>query len=187
MEKSSIPPNNIPIISLIGYSKSGKTASIESLIKYLQTKGYFICTLKHTSQENFTIDTKGKNTWRYSQAGSNVVMSHSANESALMMNLSLKQEELLQLSRDIANSPMVNKKKQKSIFILEGFRNISLKHILCASNLEDIISQMNENIIAIAGKISSELDFVSEYADQINIPILNLLTNPEEVLDLLKI
>jgi molybdopterin-guanine dinucleotide biosynthesis protein B len=187
LAKSSTNLDNIPIISFVGYSKSGKTASIESLILYFQTKGYFICTLKHTSQENFTIDTKGKNTWRYSQAGSNVVLSHSANESALMINLSLSQEELIEFTKYISNSPVVNKSKQKPIFILEGFRNLSLKHILCASNLEDIISQKNDKTIAIAGKISSNLDSMSKFADQVKLPIVNLLEHPEKVLDLLKI
>ena len=187
LAETSTHLEKILIISFIGYSKSGKTASIEAVIQYLQTKSYFICTLKHTSQENFTIDTRGKNTWRYSQAGSNVVLSHSANESALMMNLSLSQEELVEFTKYISNSPVVNKSKQKPIFILEGFRNLSLKHILCASNLEDITSQKNDKIIAIAGKISSNLDFMSKFANQVKLPIVNLLEHPEKVLDLLQI
>ncbi len=58
-----------PIISIIGKSKSGKTALIEKLILELKSKGYRVATIKHTPR-GVDLDEPGKDSWRHLQAGS---------------------------------------------------------------------------------------------------------------------
>ena len=58
-----------PIISVIGKSKSGKTALIEKLILELKSKGYRMATIKHTPR-GVDLDEPGKDSWRHLQAGS---------------------------------------------------------------------------------------------------------------------
>ncbi|MCP4761867.1 MAG: hypothetical protein GY870_08795, partial [archaeon] len=53
--------NKPKVIEFKGFSKSGKTTIIESLIRHLKSKNYSISSIKHIHIENFTIDTPGKN------------------------------------------------------------------------------------------------------------------------------
>ena len=61
-----------PIISIVGKSKSGKTTLLESLITELKRRGRKVATMKHTHHD-FEMDETGKDSWRFSQAGSKVV------------------------------------------------------------------------------------------------------------------
>lgn len=58
-----------PIVSIIGKSKSGKTAIIEKLVGELKSRGYRVATIKHTPR-GMTFDEADKDSWRHIQAGS---------------------------------------------------------------------------------------------------------------------
>jgi len=60
-----------PIISIVGKSESGKTTLLEGLIAELKRRGYRVVIMKH-SGEDVELDTVNKDTWRFSQAGSEV-------------------------------------------------------------------------------------------------------------------
>jgi molybdopterin-guanine dinucleotide biosynthesis protein B len=62
----------LPIISVVGKSKSGKTAFIEKLILELKSRGYRMATIKHAPQ-GVDLDEPGKDSWRHLQAGSQAV------------------------------------------------------------------------------------------------------------------
>jgi len=59
----------VPIISIVGKSKSGKTTLIERLVLELKSRGYKVATIKHTTHPVAT-DKPGKDSWRHIQAGS---------------------------------------------------------------------------------------------------------------------
>ena len=61
-----------PIISVVGKSKSGKTTLLEGLIAELKRRSRKVTTMKHTHHD-FEMDEVGKDSWRFSQAGSDVV------------------------------------------------------------------------------------------------------------------
>lgn len=58
-----------PIVSIIGKSRSGKTAIIEKLVRELKSRGYQVATIKHTPH-GMTFDEADKDSWRHIQAGS---------------------------------------------------------------------------------------------------------------------
>lgn len=62
----------LPVVSIVGQGKSGKTTLIEKLIPEFKARGYRVATVKHTHQD-LELDTPGKDSWRYAQAGSNAV------------------------------------------------------------------------------------------------------------------
>jgi molybdopterin-guanine dinucleotide biosynthesis protein B len=62
----------LPIVSIVGHSKSGKTTLIERLIVEFKRRGYRVATVKH-SHRDFDMDQRGKDTWRYGEAGSDVI------------------------------------------------------------------------------------------------------------------
>jgi len=59
----------LPIVSIVGKSKSGKTTLIEKLIRELNSRGYRVGTIKHTP-EGMSFDEPGKDSWRHIDAGS---------------------------------------------------------------------------------------------------------------------
>ena len=74
------------IISVVGKAKSGKTTLLESLIIELKQRGYKVAVIKH-ALEDIELDKQGKDTWRFSQIGSDVVAISSGNKLALMKKL----------------------------------------------------------------------------------------------------
>ena len=61
-------------IVFLGYSGGGKTRAIVSIVRELVKAGRKVGTLKSIHDEDFTIDTKGKDTWRHAAAGASVVV-----------------------------------------------------------------------------------------------------------------
>ncbi|MDD5647717.1 MAG: molybdopterin-guanine dinucleotide biosynthesis protein B, partial [Dehalococcoidia bacterium] len=62
----------VPIIAIVGKSGVGKTVIMEKLIAEFKSRGYRVGTVKHAHQ-TIDLDEPGKDTWRYSQAGSDAV------------------------------------------------------------------------------------------------------------------
>ncbi len=74
-----------PIVSIVGKSNSGKTTLLESLIVELKRRGHRVAVLKH-SGSNIEPDTVNKDTWRFSQAGSEIAAVSSESKFALFKN-----------------------------------------------------------------------------------------------------
>jgi len=102
------------IIQFKGFSKSGKTTDIESVIKYLKGKNLKVAAIKNIHAENFSMDETGKNTWRMSEAGADPVISLSSNETAFITKKHLKLDEIIAVSKEIAV-------KKIDYIIAEGF------------------------------------------------------------------
>src|SRR3989304_4479684 len=64
----------VPLITIIGKSRAGKTTLMENLITELKRRGYRVGTIKHHSPPGFEIDQPGKDSWRHAQAGSDHVV-----------------------------------------------------------------------------------------------------------------
>lgn len=58
----------VPLISFVGKSNSGKTTLVEKLIPELRRRGYSVGVIKNTSHQ-IKLDTPGKDTYRFQQAG----------------------------------------------------------------------------------------------------------------------
>ncbi len=75
-----------PIVSIVGKSDSGKTTLLEALIKVLGQRGYRIAVIKHAA-DAFEPDTPNKDSWRFSQAGSEVSAISSKDRLAVIRRL----------------------------------------------------------------------------------------------------
>ena len=64
--------NEIPVVCLAGFSKSGKTTFLEKLIAELKCRGYRVGVIKHTHHK-VAFDKPGTDTWRHTQAGADMV------------------------------------------------------------------------------------------------------------------
>jgi molybdopterin-guanine dinucleotide biosynthesis protein MobB len=106
----------VPVaIAVVGGKKSGKTATIESLSKELTQRGYKIAAVKHIPEPDFTIDTKGKDTWKFAQSGAKIVVAVSAAEIA-----TIEKTE----SRNLSLKAILRKCRDSDLVLLEGFRKL---------------------------------------------------------------
>jgi len=62
----------VPVIAIVGRSGVGKTVIMEKLIAEFKSRGYRVGAVKHTHQ-TIDLDAPGKDTWRYTEAGSDAV------------------------------------------------------------------------------------------------------------------
>lgn len=61
------------LLTIVGHSGSGKTTLIEKLIPALTQRGLRVATIKH-AHHTVQLDTPGKDSWRYTQAGAALSM-----------------------------------------------------------------------------------------------------------------
>lgn len=75
----------IPIVSFVGHSGSGKTTFIEKLIPLLVKAGVKTAIIKH-DVHGFEMDKPGKDTWRHKKAGAAATIISSAGKIGLVMD-----------------------------------------------------------------------------------------------------
>ncbi|MDD2619688.1 MAG: molybdopterin-guanine dinucleotide biosynthesis protein B [Syntrophomonadaceae bacterium] len=63
----------IPVIGFVGYSNSGKTMVVSSMIKILSKRGYRVAAIKHASH-GYDIDIPGKDSWQHYESGAQKVI-----------------------------------------------------------------------------------------------------------------
>jgi molybdopterin-guanine dinucleotide biosynthesis protein B len=72
-----------PVVSFVGNSGVGKTTFLEKLIPELKGRGYRVASIKH-DVHSFEIDYPGKDSWRLTEAGSDIVVLSSREKLALI-------------------------------------------------------------------------------------------------------
>ena len=172
----------IPILAVIGTSKSGKTTLMEFIISHLSRKGLNVGAGKHVHHSGFSFDTKEKDTWRFSQSGAKVVVCVAPEETAIVKKESSQNrlDGLLDLVRD----------EKLDLLILEGFHSLIAKRkdvykIIVAKNGEDVRRTLEgtvDPILAITVPFAKK----KEVSSRAGIPLLDLENNGEEILNLVK-
>lgn len=82
-------------VAVVGFKKSGKTTVVEGLVRELVKRGYRVGTIKHIREEEFSMDTPGKDTWRHARAGASVIVSLAPREVATITKRSANLEEIM--------------------------------------------------------------------------------------------
>ena len=86
-----------PVFIFVGHSGSGKTTLIEKLLSELTARGLRVATIKH-AHHKVVLDTPGKDSWRYKQAGAVMSMLITTKELQLIAD-AVEQREPEQLAR----------------------------------------------------------------------------------------
>ncbi|WP_027016870.1 molybdopterin-guanine dinucleotide biosynthesis protein B [Comamonas composti] len=71
------------VIGFAGYSGSGKTCLVESLVRLLCEQGQSVSVVKH-AHHDFDVDQPGKDSWRHRKAGASEVVLASGRRLVLM-------------------------------------------------------------------------------------------------------
>jgi molybdopterin-guanine dinucleotide biosynthesis protein B len=161
----------IPIVSIVGYSNSGKTTLIEKMIPELARRGLCVATIKH-NRKGFEIDHEGKDSWRHRRAGAGVTVLASPGKVAVMADTDGDPgpEELSErFIRDV------------DVILSEGFKgNPHPKIEVYRKSLgRDFISRSDAMLLAVAGDSPEgieapcfDLDDVAGLADLIERKVL---------------
>jgi molybdopterin-guanine dinucleotide biosynthesis protein B len=138
----------IPIISIIGKSKSGKTTLLEKLIAELKRRGYRVATIKHHSHAGFDIDRPGKDSWRHARAGSDHVFIAAPDKLA----------SYRLLERELTLDEVAADVKDVDIILTEGYKRAGKPalEIVRAANSTEILGEENQRF-ALAADIPLDL------------------------------
>lgn len=102
---------NIPVISFVGYSGSGKTTFIEKLIPELKKRNIRLAVVKHDAHK-FSIDKEGKDTYRFAEAGADIVSISSSEKIAIIEKT----------NKELVLEDIIKKIRNVDLIITEGYR-----------------------------------------------------------------
>lgn len=94
------------VFIFVGHSGSGKTTLIEKLLRELTDRGLQAATIKH-AHHKVVLDTPGKDSWRYKQAGASMSMLVTSNELQLVADAVDRREPEQLAQRFLGESDVV--------------------------------------------------------------------------------
>ena len=166
------------IIAVIGSKKSGKTTTVEALVRGLTKRGYQVATVKHVSEKCFTLDTEGKDTWRHAQAGAKTMVVVAPNELGIIKKLDTTKLGLQEIVEHSQNNV--------DFVILEGFRSLveqepSMPKIVAVKAYDEAVETLKrfKSIIAFTGPAAPT-------AKKLSIPVVDILEEPEKLVEIIE-
>jgi molybdopterin-guanine dinucleotide biosynthesis protein B len=163
-----------PAIAVVGAKKVGKTTTTEKLITELTRRGYKVAAIKYISEPDFTMDTPGKDTWRYQQAGAKTIIAVSPNETATI------EKEATPLTA------LLKKCEDNDIILIEGFKKTVAKKttipkIAVVTTQEEAAAALEayKPIIAFSGPYNTK-------PASPDTPYADATKNPEKLVDLIE-
>lgn len=153
------------VISVIGISGSGKTTTVETIIRGLKEKRYSVGSVKDIHFEAFAMDTPGTNTHRHRQAGAELVTARGLKETDFLFPESLSMEKILSFY-------------QQEWVVLEGVKELNVPKIVCGHDWQGVEALLGPGTLAIAGRVANT--GAQEYK---GIPVLNAVDRPQELVD----
>jgi len=166
----------MPIIAVVGSRQSGKTTTVEAIVRGLTEKGYRVATTKHIHETDFTMDTEGKDTWRHAQAGAKTIMSVAPREWTIIRKIDIAKLNL--------NTFVQQCEKEADILILEGFRkhvakNLAIPKVVTVKNKNEVSETLEyfKPILAFAGPAKVTVG-------DIKIPRIDVLREPQKLVEI---
>lgn len=155
----------IPYLAFVGFSGSGKTTLISQIIAQLKLKSYRVGILKHDAHD-FQMDVEGKDTYKYGEAGADLI----AISSTAKFNMLEKLQQPLELDEILLRFHGVD------LIIIEGYKQANVPKILVARTLDQLVlyNQLSQ-VIAIATTFAEGSHEVSSLIKQsTNLTLLDL-------------
>ena len=153
------------IFSVVGITQSGKTTTVENLIRELTRRRYRAGSIKEIHYEAFAIDREGSNTHRHKEAGSLLVTARGYFETDLLFPEALPLEQILSYY-------------DHDFVIMEGVTDSCAPKIITAHTTAEVDERLDGTVFAISGVLSNEM---TEYR---GIPVINAITQTQLLTDL---
>ena len=133
------------VISVVGHSKTGKTTTIENIIRELVRRNFTVGTIKEIHFHDFKMDVEGTNTHRHRAAGAMTVTARGDRETDILFDHKLPVNRILSFH-------------DEDYVIMEGVRDTSAPKIVTAEDSEGIEAKLDSTTFAISGKIAGEIE-----------------------------
>jgi molybdopterin-guanine dinucleotide biosynthesis protein B len=167
----------LKVVSVIGTKKSGKTTTTENLISELSKLGYKVAAIKHVPERDFTLDTPGKDTYRFAQHGAKTIVAFSAKEITTIEKVP---------AETVPFEKLMEKCRGNDIVLVEGLKQIMAKNkdipkISIVKTQEEALNAKKayEPILAFSGPYDTQNLFPET-------PYINALTEPEKLATLIE-
>ncbi|MFZ5969086.1 MAG: molybdopterin-guanine dinucleotide biosynthesis protein B [Bacillota bacterium] len=155
------------VFSVFGVTQSGKTTTIENIIRELKRRKYSVGSVKEIHFEEFAIDQHGSNTHRHRQAGADLVTARGHYETDILFPTKLSVEEILRFY-------------DHDFVLLEGVTDSNVPKIITAHSEEEILERLDGTVFAISGRIAEHIEEFQR------IPVLNSVNNIQGLVDLIE-
>jgi molybdopterin-guanine dinucleotide biosynthesis protein B len=133
----------VPIISVVGKSKVGKTTLLEKLLPEIKKRGYRVAVIKH-DVHGFDIDRPGKDTWKHARAGADIVVISSPQKMAIIEKV----------DREKTLAEIASKLDHVDLIITEGYKRQDKPKIeVFRSEVSDTLLCKREELIAVATNV----------------------------------
>lgn len=132
---------SIPVVSIVGQrSNSGKTTLLVKLIAEAKRRGWRVAAVKH-DVHGFEMDKPGKDTWKFAQAGADVVVISSQEKMAMIEKV--REERTL--------DEVIQRIKDVDLIFTEGYKHANRPRIeVFRSEVHEELLSKPEQLIAIA-------------------------------------
>lgn len=108
--------SSIPMFAFSAFSGTGKTTLIEKIVVNLKAKGLRVAVIKHDAHK-FEIDREGKDSWKFTQAGADMVILGSPEKTAIIEQRERTLRENLSMVHDV------------DLILVEGFSQEDIPRI----------------------------------------------------------
>ncbi len=152
------------LVAFVGGSGSGKTRFIENLIPVLRNRGLRIAYVKHC-HKGFELDQKAKDSGRVREAGADVVVLASGDETA---RIETRRRTLLELAGEIGT--------EVDLIVAEGFKSEPVKKIEvlasdgipCCGHDADLVALISDEKVAFSVPVfgSREVELVADFLER---------------------
>ena len=160
------------VVAVVGSKKSGKTKTVEALVRGLTKRGCRVATAKHVSEQEFTVDTEGKDTWLHAQAGAKTIVVVAPRELTTIRKIDTRNLALQEIVQACENGI--------DVVVLEGFRSLverepAVLKIVAVKDMQEATdaSKQFDPIIAFTGPIAS--------STKLGTPIVDALAEPRKI------
>lgn len=147
------------ILAFVGNSNTGKTHLIAQLVPVLKQRGYSVAVIKHCPH-GFMLDTEGKDSWSFTEAGAEAVAMASTERMAILSRI-----------EDQPNPESIALKhfERPDIVLVEGFKgDKKIKKIeVLKKGISEKIESSPEELIAVVSDFNVDTDKPVFRPDQI--------------------
>ena len=163
------------VIAVVGGKKVGKTTTTENLIAEFTKRGYRVAAIKHISEAEWTIDTPGKDTYRFGQKGANPVIVLAPKETVTIEKGATEKTTL---------AALLKKARGTDIVLTEGFKRTVAKKtsvpkiaVVTTKEQAELAQKTYNPILAFSGPYNTHELFPAT-------PYINGLIEPGKLADL---
>ncbi len=167
------------IITVKGFSKTGKTTTVVSLVSELRRRGYTVGTVKDIHFKEFEADTPGTDTYKHASAGARRVTARGPKNTGIIMDERMTMDAILKYYKE-------------DFVIIEGDCGIESPTIITAKTINDIEEKMCPEAIAVSGIIANDMhdQMISVYpnsgGEAKQLPVINGITEAEKMADMIE-